>query len=769
MGVGLTDTLTMKEEYQELILQLAQQKGIDPEYRDIWGQNHLIPLETQVRMLSTLGVPVDDLENLKKEVQEEESKDWKRLTHPLLIVDKNALPGELFFHIPVPFHWKEEKLPEDIQVELKVKKEDGNLKVYYYTSDQLRFKEKKELENFSTLRGSLPFPQGLPLGYHSARLTLILVDRRLEQTLAIIVCPDRSYLPSTLRDGGKRAGLVVALASLRSENDWGIGDLGDLKALVRWTTHVLGVDVLGLLPLHALSNREPYNISPYYPSSRFYRNPIYLNVPGIEEYVHGPEEEGGMLDLEARELIHSLRMSERVLFEQVAALKRRILEKVFRVFLERHWQPLGQETIRQNQFRGYVDREGDLLNHFAVYCALEDHFQREYPEFHTWGKWPAPFQDPNSPEVKTFAKDHWQEVLFYKFLQWQLEEQLSAVQDEALAAGADIGLYHDLALGIDPWGADSWAWRVFFVSGIRVGAPPDDYSLEGQEWGFYPPDQQRYREDGYQFFVRTIRKNSRPGGALRIDHILQFARLFWILEGELPKDGAYVRYSLEEYLKILALESVRNKTLIIGEDLGTIPDQLREALNRYGVLSYRLFYFEKNESGNLISPEDYPESALASVSTHDLPPLKGYWSLQDIKLRKEMGLFLNEESFHRAMMNRIMDKRKMIDSLLLFGFLSQEEALEIQAQEEPELTEKLHRAVLAFLVTTQSKLAVISQEDLLRDKNQFNLPGTITEYPNWSRKMIFSIEELWDHPEAWKMADRYRQLIEGSGRALKKS
>ena len=368
--------------------------------------------------------------------------------------------------------------------------------------------------------------------------------------------------------------------------------------------------------------------------------------------------------------------------------------------------------------------------------------------------------------MKTFAKEHWQEVLFQKYLQWQVEDQLSAVQELALNSGSEIGLYHDLALGIDPWGADSWAWREFTIPGIKVGAPPDDFSPQGQDWGFFPPNEEKYRQQGYQHFSLEIRKNSRPGGALRIDHVMKFSRLFWILEGRPPQEGVYVRYFIEDYLKILALESDRNKTLIIGEDLGTIPDQLREVLHKYGLFSYRLFYFEKDEAGNLISPADYPESALAAVSTHDLPPLAGFWAMEDIVLRKELGLIATEEQFHQALAGRIREKRRMIDRLYQLGFLSLEERLTLQAQEKPVLTDEIHRAVLSFILNSRAKLAILTQEDLFGEKKQLNLPGTVDSYPNWSRKMRYTLEELRNHPEVLKKAEMFRGLIDQSGRGI---
>jgi 4-alpha-glucanotransferase len=345
---------------------------------------------------------------------------------------------------------------------------------------------------------------------------------------------------------------------------------------------------------------------------------------------------------------------------------------------------------------------------------------------------------------------------------------LSEVQETARRAGAGIGLYHDLALGVDPWGADAWAWPEFTVPGIRVGAPADDFSPKGQNWGFAPPHGERYRQDGYRFFAAEISKNSHPGGALRIDHILKFSRLFWIPEGGSPKDGAYVKYPLEDLIRILALESVRNKSLIIGEDLGTLPDQLREVLLRYGVFSYRLFYFEKNEEGDLKDPAEYPETALASVSTHDLPPLAGFWGLDDIVLRKKLDLIPEEGQFQKAIADRIKEKRRIIDRLHQLGFLSGEEALTLQAQDEPAITDELHRAVLSFLFSSRARLAVIGQEDLFLEKRQLNLPGTIDQYPNWTARMPFSLEELWTHPQARKKTALFRELIEKYGRGWKR-
>lgn len=757
------------EEYQPLLARLATLKGIEPEYRDNFGHIHPIQQETRVKILEAMGCSVETFEKLKEVVLEEEYRAWKQVTEPLLIISMKAWPEELIFQIPTSKEWDTDRLPDDIQAHLNIREENGNLKAHYFLHEHLRFKEAREVEGVFYLRGSLPFPKGLPLGYHHIFFMVLQAGHRFRQSIRLIVCPEKAYLPPALKDAGQRAGLTISLAGLRSRHNWGIGDFGDLKELVRWAVLTLQVDVIGLLPLHALSNKEPYNISPYYPSSRFYRNPIYLNIPEIEEYNYAPKAWKMVMAPETQKWLNELKGSEKVQFERVDSLKQKILKIVFQIFMERHWKTAGQETRRQKEFTAYMEREGDLLDRYAVYCALNDHFQKENPKIYTWKQWPFLFQNPDSREVETFRKGHWQEVLFHKYLQWQVEAQLSEVQDLALQSGAEIGLYHDLALGIDPEGADSWAWPGFTVPGVRVGAPPDDFSPKGQDWGFFPPNGETYRQEGYKPFAWEIRKNSTPGGALRIDHILKLARLFWILEGQAPVDGAYVRYPFDELIQVLALESVRAKTLIIGEDLGTIPTQLRESLQKQGIFSYRLFYFEKDETGELKAPGSYPELALASISTHDLPPLAGFWSMEDIILRKELGLFLEEEQSHQAMGERIKEKRRMIDRLQTLGFLSREEALTLHAQEEPVLTEELHRAVMAFLASTRAKLMVLSQEDLFLEKAQLNLPGTITEHPNWSGKMRYSIEELWEHPDVQKMARLFRASIDGSGRGIKGS
>jgi 4-alpha-glucanotransferase len=463
-------------------------------------------------------------------------------------------------------------------------------------------------------------------------------------------------------------------------------------------------------------------------------------------------------------LLAELRNSELVQYERVAELKLKVLKRTFQTFLQNHFSSKTPMTERGREFQTYVETEGSLLDNFATFSALETLLRQKDPNAGAWWQWPKPFQEPHSREVRAFRRSHWQDILFYKYLQWQLEIQLQEVQSLAYSMGASVGLYHDLALGTDPGGADYWAFRNFFVDGVTVGAPPDDFALEGQDWGFHPPHREKYRQSGYELYATEIRKSCQFGGALRIDHIMRFFRLFWIIAGQPARNGTYAENYYQDLFKILALESERAKTLIIGEDLGTVPHQVREALAQFRIFSYRLFYFERDHSGSLKEPESYPVFALASVNTHDLPTLEGFWTGQDLTLRQSLGLFPSEAQYHAALENRKNEKKEILNRLAASGFLSHE--LAHSPENLTALTDEVHSAIIGFLLSTPAKLAIISQEDLFRDGRQQNLPGTILEHPNWSTKMNYTLEELWQSNRVEKCTRVFRNWIDRTDRGV---
>jgi len=565
----------------------------------------------------------------------------------------------------------------------------------------------------------------LSLGYHQIR--------QGGKARALIVTPDRAWQPS-----GRIAGFGVTLYGLRSPRNWGCGDFRDLRDLIDWAVPALAVHFIALNPLHALHNRRPYNISPYLPNSIFYRNFLYLDVESVVGYQK----------LEHPAELERLRQAPTVEYEQVAALKRAALERIF----ENH--PPGSECLE------WIRAEGELLRIFATYCALDDHLHKANPDLWIWPDWPEQYRDPSNPAVAAFAKENPRAVLFHGWLQWLIDRQISEVQRHALAAGMSVGLYHDLALATDRCGSDLWAWRPYFITGCRVGSPPDGFSPNGQDWSFPPPNSARHRAGGYRLFAESIRKTMRHGGALRIDHVMRLFRLYWIPEGHSAKEGAYVRDRAEDLVRVLALESVRNRSIIVGEDLGTVEDEVRETLARFGILSYKLLFFERNGE-KFRQPAEYPVAALTSTSTHDLATMAGYWVGADIEARFAASS-VDEEGRRSQHADRTRDKQKLLDALFEAGLMPHDH--ERDAARIPELTGELHYAICGFLASAPCWMWLINQEDLTKEVHQQNLPGTTAEYPNWGRKMRWTIPELSSIPEARDCASMLRVWVQKSHR-----
>jgi len=408
-----------------------------------------------------------------------------------------------------------------------------------------------------------------------------------------------------------------------------------------------------------------------------------------------------------------------------------------------------------------MDSRSPYLQQFATFCALEEHFRTLDPPVRTWREWPQAFRDPSSASVRDFDKENQEAVLFWLYLQWQIEEQLKGVQEYAASKGMLVGLYHDEALSVDRNGADFWALQDLFHDEFSVGAPPDAFSPEGQDWAVAPPDRDKSRNSGYRAFLENLEANCRHGGALRIDHVMQLNRLFWVPVGHKPAEGFYVRDHESDLLNLLCLGSQRNRVMIVGEDLGTIPADFRERLMARGIFSYRLFYFERDMEGNLLPSALYPEHALVSINTHDLPTLAGFWAARDIELRLEIGQ-LDRETGRLFREERARHKRQIVERLVQEGLLSQDGAEAVRDASVP--TEELHSAVLAFLFRTPSRLVLVNQEDIFLDTRQQNIPGTTVEHENWVTKMLYTVEDLTTHPEAVRLSQKFRRLLQESGR-----
>ncbi len=732
------------DSFEVLLERAASWFGIDGGFWDIFGNRHTTSVEAKQSILRALGVAADSASDLEKALAALARHEWERLLPPAVVVGE-ADPVELPVQVPA------ERL--GTRARFVVWREDGGRSEFEFNLWDLPQVASVEMDGRTWVRAKATLPVQLPLGYHEVSVS---VDGSHAST-RWIVTPERAYMDPHLGRGGRAAGIAVSLYGVRSERNWGCGDFQDLRSVIDWVAEELGASFVALNPLHAIHNRRPFNTSPYLPNSIFYQNFLYLDVEGMEDYQQCRRAQALRKTPEVAREIEELRATPYVEYERVSALKMRFLKLGFAQFLRER----RSGSARMRAFEAYRQREGNLLEEYATYCALDEELHRQNPDLWLWTDWPAPYQDPWSPETQAFRKKRWRRVMFYQYLQWQIDLQLAGAQQWARDRHLSIGLYHDLALATDRFGSDLWAHRPFYVAGCRVGSPPDDFSPKGQDWAFPPPNSVRHREDGYRLFVESIRKNCRHGGALRIDHVMRLFRLFWIPDGVDATEGAYVRERNEDFVRILALESVRNRVVVVGEDLGTVEPSIRETLARFGILSYRLFYFEKNESGEFRRSDEYPQQALVSSTTHDLPTLAGFWVGADITARRAAGI-IDDEVQHAQFEQRRTEKQKMLDVLFQLKLLRED--LPRTAEAYAELTGELHNAIVGFLAMTPSQLLAINQEDLTKEMNQQNLPGSTWQYPNWGRKMRFTIEQLRGDAETRGYTTMFHDWIERSGR-----
>jgi 4-alpha-glucanotransferase len=731
-------------DFHQLLDQAAAEFGIEPGFWDIWGKHHVTTVEAKQTILRGMGVASGSSEELEQSLAERRRREWDRLS-PYTVVARESAPVELLLNAPA------ESLGDPVGV--RVLCEDGSVSEFTLNLLDQPQVASAERDGRTYIRKRAHLPVHLPLGYHDVTVKC----GGMTSTTRYIVTPERAWTHPHLGRGGRAAGIAVSLYGVRSARNWGCGDFRDLKDLVDWVADNLGASFVALNPLHAIHNRRPFNTSPYLPNCIFYQNFLYLDVEGMEDYAHCRRALALRPSPEVEREIEELRGTPFVEYERVSALKLRFLKLLFVQFL-REWR---KGSGRAREFQAYLAKEGGLLEKFATYCALDEFLHKRDPELWHWRQWPAAYQDPESPEVEEFRAKHWRAVMFWQYLQWQIDIQLRDSQKKTRDRQLSIGLYHDLALATDSYGSDLWAHRPFFVPGCRVGSPPDDFAPQGQDWGFPPPNSERHRQDGYRLFAESIRKNCRNGGALRIDHVMRLFRLYWIPEERNATEGAYVQERSDDFVRILALESVRNQVLIVGEDLGTVEPEIREILARTGILSYRLFYFEKNPDGEFRPFDQYPRQALVASTTHDLPTLSGFWTGADIRTRRDAGM-LDEHGFQSQMDMRMGEKQRMLDVLFRLGLMRAD--LPRGAASYSELTGDLHNAVVGFLASTPCQLLAINQEDLTKEPAQQNLPGTTWQYPNWGRKMRFTLEELRTNSEAHGFTAMLKNWIVKSGR-----
>lgn len=703
---------------------LLQSLGITPEYYDAWGNKHSAPAESIHALLRTLGI--DDATSALDEISK---KPWNVFIEPVCVVSAAAQPPLIPLHFPLAAGQESETY-----IYWRTVDEKGTVQSFH--DGAITVAGETTIEGRRHVRVNLPNLTDRELGYYTIEVECRTPSLKLRGVSRLIVTPDRCHIPDR-----RTWGITASLYALRSERNWGVGDLTDLSGIMGLVGDRLKGGFVGINPLHAISNRLPYGISPYSSISRLYRNPIYIDMELALSICPG-----GRRVLRSKALkadLKQLRSTEMVDYDRVFELKMRYLKAAFIHFRKKKNSPEYAEFTR------YVDREGHELENYALFMALTEFLRRQSPEIYSWRMWPAKYLHPKAPGIREFRQRHPVRIKFHKFVQWLIERQLAGASVSVPAM--PIGIYNDLAVGSSGEGSDAWSFQEVFATGMSAGAPPDDFNVNGQSWGFPPLLPSKLRESGYELFIQTIRKNLAHAGALRIDHAIGLFRIFCVPEGMKPKDGLYLRYPSEDLLRIIALESVRARAAIIAEDLGAVSDDIREALTRYGMLSYRLFYFERNwDEGTFLPPESYPALALAAISTHDLPTLSGYLAGRDIEVKTDLGIYPDETARGRDLEERARVRQAMIGAVIKHlpdGF----------DMAHPQMQQALCRAIYAHLDSTPCLMVSVSIEDILGVIEQQNMPGTVDEHPNWQRKIPMDIEELGRSDDMLALYEIFRQ------------
>ena len=580
---------------------------------------------------------------------------------------------------------------------------------------------------------------GVPAGYHR----LSLSTGSVTAACTLIVVPPRAYTPPAWATGQRDWAITAQLYALRSTRNWGIGDCSDLSDLgVRAAAH--GASAVGLNPLHALYAANPTHLSPYSPSTRAFLNPVYLDVTAVPEFEGCRAAQERIAAADFAQALQAARASELVDYETVWRLKLEVLQLLHADFLEARGREPSADRARA--FDSFCAEGGAPLHAFAVFEALQHHFV-EQGLGASWRGWPEAYRDPASAAVKDWAAAHADDVGFALYLQWEVDRQLGAAAQAMREAGMDTGLYRDVAVGVDPGGAEAWSDQQLLVVGASVGAPPDLYNPKGQDWGLTPFNPIALKERAYAPFIAAVRANMRHAGAVRIDHVIGLKRLYWVPAGMSADAGGYVAYPYEALMGIVALESQRHQCLVVGEDLGTVPEGFREDAEARGMLSYRVLMFEREQGdGPFLAPAEYPELAAAAVSTHDLPTLAGLWTGRDLEWRRELEMYPDPHDADAEVAFRQSTRTALVEALTQRAGLSADaaDALCNAPAEAPSDHTALIEAAYRYLAAAPSRLLLVQIEDLAAETEQMNLPGTVDQHPNWRRKLRCATEAIFE-------------------------
>ncbi|WP_293757564.1 4-alpha-glucanotransferase [uncultured Paraglaciecola sp.] len=707
-----------------LLDQLVEYRGIESNYHDAWGRPTSIEPATKSKLLSAMGYPVDEPDLLLKQVQDSSNQTWLSVLNPVQVL-------RIEEHLKIVVRLPIELVTDDYVA--KVSTELGDVFEHPFVPIDGQLANVAHIEDIEFQEYLIDIPMQLPLGYHTLS---IVIDDDVLGSMRLIIAPSSCFKPKVLAEGKKVWGLSIQLYCLRSDHNWGIGDFSDLSFLVEKLAKQ-GAQFVGLNPIHALYPSNADACSPYGPSSRRWLNFIYIDVTSLDGYQQDSTQ-AIVNDVSFQQQLQNARAADLVDYQLVTKLKLNALEKVFEY---QNSQYLSKNTRLNKVFKAFVADGGDSLQTLAVYDALQESLAAQQKPFSGWPVFPTEFSDFHNPAVKTFTKKHAKRVKFFLWLQWQAALQLEMANQVAQKSNMLIGLYRDLAVGVSEGSAEIWGNKELYCTEASVGAPPDILGPLGQNWGLPPMDPEKLFEQQYQPIIEMFDANMRATGALRIDHVMALLRLWWVVKGDDAKKGGYVYYPVDDLLAILALESHRHQSLVIGEDLGTVPDEIRAKLADNGVYSYRVFFFEQAPDGGFFSPSHYPEQSMSTLTTHDMPTLAGYWHCDDLTLGKELGIYPAEDILSTLYASRHHNKQSILDTLHGHHSINDEVGRDVH---NVKMSKALNFGMQLHMASGSSALLSLQLEDWLEMDKPVNIPGTFNEYPNWRRKLTRNLQDIFN-------------------------
>ncbi|MDR6982735.1 4-alpha-glucanotransferase [Rheinheimera pacifica] len=704
--------------------------GIETEFNDAWGNATTVSEPHQLQLLAAQGFDIDDDETARLQLLERQLDFWQQ---PLQAVSVQRVDEPLQLLLQVTLE------QANMELAFTLTTEDGAKQLFNLTPVEGELVQVVVLDEVEYHQYQHTLPQPLAAGYHQLSLNNTAFSQKL------IITPGQCFVPQNF-SSQKQWGIAIQLYGLRSERNWGIGDFTDLSNTVHYLAGV-GADFIGLNPIHALYPAMPESASPYSPSSRRWLNVSYIDVTAMPGFALCARTQSLVTAPAFVQQLSAQRSKDFVDYSGVMQLKLPVMKSLYQWFVE---QKGSNSKALTTAFKQFKTDGGASLQQLALYDALHAYLYQQDSMHWGWPNWPEEYQDPQSDAVQAFAAKHQAELDFYCYLQFIAQQQLANVQQVAKDAGMLLGLYRDLAVGVSEASTEIWGNPDLYCRDASVGAPPDPLGPAGQNWGLPPMYPYQLYKQGYQPIIDLLRANMQHAGALRIDHVMALLRLWWVPKtAENAGGGAYVYYPIMDLLGILALESQRNQAVIIGEDLGTVPDGIRELLAAYNVYSYRVFFFETAADGGYISPLHYPVQAMATLTTHDLPTLIGFWHCEDLRLGKELGLYKDETQLQGLYAQRHANKQRILDSLHGHQSLPGDYS---RSAENLGMDQTLNYAMQRHLAATSSQLLCLQLEDALQMTQPVNIPGTSNEYPNWRRKLSEPIEQ-------WSQNHDIRQLF----------